>query len=142
MKSFKPVIILLFVLFAISASIALVMIFYNNQQQISKETSTADQQSQPYEVKTNAQVIITKDGFVPETLTVTQNTLVEFTNQDTKLHSVASDPYPTNDTLPEFNSQSKIPPDGSYSFLFDQPGTWTYHDNLNPSNIQGTIIVE
>lgn len=92
-------------------------------------------------ITNTAQVEITKNGFSPLTLTVDQNTIVTFVNKDDKLHRVVSDPHPTHETLPALDSQTNIPPDGQYSFLFDKPGSWTYHDEENPLVFQGTIDV-
>ena len=92
-------------------------------------------------IERTAQVEITKDGFVPATLVIKKNTQVIFKNTDSKFHRVASDPYPINDKLPDFNSQNNIASDGTYSFLFKEIGTWTYHDDLTPFDFVGTIVV-
>ena len=94
------------------------------------------------EVKKVVQISITKDGFIPETVTIEVSTLVVFVNEDSEMHRVASDPYPTNDGLSGFDSQEGIPPEGTYSFLFREKGTWTYHDDLNPYKLTGTVVVE
>jgi plastocyanin len=90
----------------------------------------------------SASVEITKKGFKPETLTVKRGTVVTFTNLDKKSHRPASDPHPAHNTLPGFDSQTKMQKGQSYSFFFDRVGKWTYHDHLNPLKFKGTIVVE
>ena len=34
-----------------------------------------------------------------------------------------------------------LDPNDSFSFTFENTGTFTYHDELNPSKFKGTIIV-
>ncbi len=90
----------------------------------------------------SASVEITKKGFKPETLIVKRGTVVIFTNLDKKTHRPASDPHPSHNALPGFDSQTKMQKGQSYSFFFDRVGKWTYHDHLNPLKLKGTIIVE
>jgi hypothetical protein len=54
---------------------------------------------------------------------------------------VASDPYPSNDKLPGLNSQSSLAPNSSFTYIFEQSGTFTYHDAQNPLKVLGTIQV-
>jgi len=98
-------------------------------------------QTQPL-VTNEAQVSITKDGFVPATITVSKGTQLTWTNTDTEPHQVAADPYPKNDSIPGFDSTIILQQDESFSFTFEQSGTYTYHDELHPLDIKGTIVVE
>lgn len=86
-------------------------------------------------------VAITRDGFVPATVTIPKGTKVIWTNNDDKPHLVASDPHPVHDGLEGLNTKTDIAPNASYSFTFDQVGEYTYHDHLNP-NMNGVVIVE
>jgi plastocyanin len=92
-------------------------------------------------VEDTASIDISAKGFVPATLSVKSGTLVTFTNKDKKAHQPASDPHPAHDSLPGFDSQTKLQKGQSYSFLFDKEGTFTYHDHLNPLTFNGSIIV-
>lgn len=87
-----------------------------------------------------AQVTISATQFVPATITVKTGQAVVWKNTDSAPHLVASDPYPTNSTLPDLNSHQQIDAGGSYSYVFAKAGTYTYHDNLHPT-ILGTVIV-
>ena len=88
-----------------------------------------------------ASVQITEDGFVPATLKVKVGTVVIWTNVDSAPHRIAANPYPSHTDLPELDSKTNMATDGTYRFTFDTPGTFHYHDELNPKT-NGTVIVE
>ncbi|HUX35855.1 MAG TPA: hypothetical protein VMV71_02370 [Candidatus Paceibacterota bacterium] len=95
--------------------------------------------------------IVTYDGngFSPATITIPKGSAVIFRNYSPKELRVASNPHPTHDGYPTkngcvgstFDSCSNIPPKVSWSFFFDYPGEWGYHNHLNPSQ-GGTVIVQ
>ena len=88
-----------------------------------------------------AQVSITSSGFVPATMSVKLGQAVTWTNKDSAPHWVASDPYPTDNNLSGFNAKQAVTYNGSFSFIFNKVGTYTYHDQLNPYTLKGTIVV-
>lgn len=89
-----------------------------------------------------AEVQITDQGFVPQTLKVKPGTTVVWTNkEDDTPHRVASNPHPEHTGTPGLDSQENIAPKGTYSYVFDKPGTYEYHDHLNPTR-NGTVVVE
>ena len=97
---------------------------------------------QASQVQSQAQIEITKDGFLPATITVTKGTRVTWTNKDSKVHRVASNPHPEHTGLPGLDSKDVIGiQGGTYSFTFDKPGEYTYHDHLNPT-VNGTVVVK
>ena len=89
-------------------------------------------------------VEITSNGAIPSTITVKKGTQVTFVNKDSSLHWIASDPHPSNDALPGFDSEEGLAEGDSFTFVFEQVGTFTYHDHLDALNtkFQGTVIVE
>ena len=89
-----------------------------------------------------AQVDITSAGFTPGTVSVQVGQAVTWTNNDSSTHSVASDPYPTDNTLVNFNSKQDLNKNDHFSFVFNKAGTYTYHDDLNPYSLEGTVIVK
>ncbi len=93
---------------------------------------------------TNAKVTITKDGMIPATITVIKGSQITFINTDIKPHQIASDPHPTHDGLPGFDSEEALKKDESFSFIFENSGKFSYHDHLNPNNSKftGTVIVQ
>lgn len=88
-----------------------------------------------------ATVMITNNGFVPQTLTINSGSVVVWQSaQIGQPVIIASNPYPKNDSLPTLNS-GQLNVGASYRYKFDKPGTYSYHDDLNP-NVNGFIIVK
>lgn len=98
--------------------------------------------AKPQELAAGGEVVISKAGFTPEVILVKKGTSVTWINKDSLPHQVTTDPYPTNDGLPGFDSGEPLMTRDSYTFTFEKVGKFTYHDNLNPRSFQGTIIVE
>jgi len=89
-----------------------------------------------------AMVVINEDGFAPTTVKVKVGTVVIWTNNDSKPHRIAANPFGSHSTLPSLDSKTKISPNGgTYRYTFDKAGTYGYHDELNPK-INGTVIVK
>lgn len=94
-------------------------------------------------------VVYTDAGFSPKTLTIKKGTTVSFKNESSHKMHVASDPHPKHDAYPTkggcvgstFDICTAISPSQSWSFTFDAIGTWSYHNDVNPSE-DGTIIVQ
>ncbi|MBI2285833.1 hypothetical protein HYU82_03350, partial [Candidatus Saccharibacteria bacterium] len=78
------------------------------------------------------------------TITITVGTQLTWTNNDTRSHQPAADPHPLNNSIEGFDSSTVLLPGDSLSFTFENPGTYSYHDHLNPLNkrYQGTVVVE
>ncbi len=77
------------------------------------------------------QVTIENFAFSPSTLTIKAGTKVKWVNQDSVAHTVKSDTF-ASDTLQTGES---------YTFQFDQTGTYDYFCSLHPA-MKGKIIVE
>ncbi len=94
-------------------------------------------------------IIYSDAGFSPSSLTVSKGTSVTFRNDSSRQMWPASGPHPTHEAYPEpggcigskFDACAGIDPGGSWTFEFNQVGTWRYHDHLNAS-LRGTIVVE
>ncbi len=87
----------------------------------------------------NAQTITyTNEGFEPATLDVGVGAMVHFVNESDTQMWVASDSHPAHDILPTFD---QFKPGDMFMYVFEETGTWEYHDHLNPTAV-GTIIVE
>ncbi len=87
-----------------------------------------------------AVVTITNNGFIPATISVKKGTKITWTNTDTKLHQVASNPYPKDDGLKGLKSEI-LNNNQSYSFTATETGNFGYHDDRNPT-VNGTIQVK
>lgn len=102
------------------------------------------QDAGPDEPVTNEQsavVQITAEGFVPATLQIDPGTTVTWVNADTEPHRVASNPHPDHSDLEGLDSAENIDAEASYSFTFEEAGTFDYHDHLAPTT-NGTVVVE
>ena len=92
---------------------------------------------------------ITSEGFSPNPLTITQGSTVTWINKDTNEHWPASAMHPTHAVYPEpggcigskFDACGGLKEGESWSFTFNEKGTWNYHDHLDVSKF-GKIIVE
>lgn len=103
------------------------------------------------EQKTELQnlIIYTDKGFSPTTLTVKNGASVVFQNNSQGSMWVASAFHPTHTAYPTtggcigstFDSCAGITGSNSWTFQFDNIGSWKYHNHLNPGKF-GTIIVE
>lgn len=92
-------------------------------------------------------VTVTYDsnGFSPKEIVVAKGTTVSFDNKTEIPMWVASDPHPDHFDYPEFDVirlNGQYPePRNDFSFTFDKPGTWTYHNHTMPGDI-GKVTVQ
>jgi len=86
-------------------------------------------------------VKFTDSGFEPSTLTVKAGDTVEFENESGDDFWPASNVHPTHLLYPGFDAKKPILDGGTYSFTFTNPGSWGYHNHLEPDK-QGTIVVQ
>ena len=109
---------------------------------------------------------ITSSGFTPSELTISKGETVTFMNRDTEEHWPASASHPTHTKYPgasydepgsyagslacksegitktgAFDACHGLASGESWSFTFNEVGSWGYHDHLN-ANFYGKIIVE
>lgn|SRR3989344_993856 len=87
-----------------------------------------------------AGVSLTAAGFNPQTLTITAGTQVVWTNTSGAVGNVSSAPHPAHTAYPPLNLGS-FDGGATVSLVFDQPGTYKYHNHLNPTQT-GSITVE
>ena len=95
------------------------------------------------------QITITAEGFSPKTITIKAGDTVTFVNEDSNQHWPASAMHPTHNVYPEsggcigskFDACKGLEQGESFSFTFNEKGSWKYHDHLSvPST--GTVVVE
>lgn len=79
--------------------------------------------------------------FNPSDIVVSRGTKVTWTNRDSVVHFVNTDPHPSHNVLPALNSQA-INQGQSFSFTFNDPGEWGYHCSAHvPQGMVAHIIV-
>ena len=98
---------------------------------------------------------ISPSGFSPSTIEIPKGSRVTFVNRDATEHWPASNVHPTHQEYPNsgidkcgtsqqseiFDSCEGLKSQQTYSFVFNEIGTWNYHDHLHP-DFQGKIIVK
>jgi len=80
-----------------------------------------------------AQVVMRNTAFDPDSLTINAGETVTWTNEDSAAHTVVGDNG-------EFES-AELANGDTFSFMFDQAGTYTYHCSIHPS-MKGTVVVQ
>jgi len=86
-------------------------------------------------------VYYTSGVFSPTNLQINVGDTVRFKNDSFSPIRVVSDPHPTHDDLPGFDSISNIPSQGVFSYTFTERGIFGYHNERRPEQA-GTIIVK
>ena len=79
--------------------------------------------------------------FNPQVVKVKRGGTVTFVNSSAESFWPASGVHPTHEIYPEFDAREAIPAGASWSFTFDEDGTWRYHNHLNPGAV-GAVVVE
>ena len=85
-------------------------------------------------------VTVTDGGFNPSTLTIKAGTKVTWINKSGAVISINSNPHPIHTDYSPLNLGT-VQDGASVSLTFDKPGTYGYHNHLNPSQT-GTIVVQ
>lgn len=109
--------------------------FSNNKSNSSSSTgsNTTTTSSSTAPVATNM-VSIANMAFSPTDITVKKGTTVTWTNQDSVAHTVTENDGKNGPSAPPLD-QGK-----SYSFTYNQTGTFRYHCSIHPS-MTGTVTV-
>ncbi len=106
------------------------------QKQIDTSTGNPNQVMQP----TQASITLTANGFSPATLTIKLGAKVTWANKSGSAATVNSNPHPVHTAYQPLNL-GNFSDGGTLSLTFDKPGTYGYHNHLNPSQ-SGTIVVQ
>ena len=85
-------------------------------------------------------VAITNKGFNPKEITIKSGEVVTWVNEDNINHTVNSSGHPTHLAYPPLNTVDLLKPGEKKSLIFPDPGTYDYHDHLNPTMF-GSITV-
>ena len=85
-------------------------------------------------------VQLQKDGFSPREITIRKGDTIRFISPS-RTFWPASDIHPSHGAYPQFDPEKPVKAGEGWSFRFDKPGEWKYHDHLAPY-FTGRIIVE
>lgn len=116
-------------------------ILYKNQaNKVTNNTANQNAQIVKPTMAPEVSVTLTKNGFEPKELKIKAKTRVVWINNSGNSASVNSDNHPTHLLYPflnlgEFSNSSSI------QAFVGQPGTYTYHNHLNPDQ-KGTIVAQ
>ena len=129
------------------------LIYYNSGDKKSINEKVIN--SNPESSKSNVNIIeMSENGFSPKSLEIKQGDTVKFVNVANSGHWPASAMHPTHTVYPGsdikkcgtneesniFDACRNIQPGESWSFTFNEKGSWGYHDHSNP-RLFGKIIV-
>ena len=93
----------------------------------------------------DATVTLTTGGVVPKNLTVAPGSQVTFLNNDTRHHSMYSDPHPEHTDCPEFDSVGYLAPgERRQTGNLNIVRTCGFHDHDDAGNPkwQGNIVIQ
>ena len=85
-------------------------------------------------------VTITQSGFESATTTISPGASITWTNESGTGATVSSDAHPSHTLWPFINS-NVLKDSETHTVMFDEAGTYTYHDHLKPSS-KGTVVVK
>lgn len=110
-------------------------IFKKVEERVSKTQNIEDR------IKAPAEVAFTRNGFVPATISITVGQQVVFTNTDGNAHRIIPYPLATRSLLPDLDSENLQPTD-SFTYSFENRGTFTISENMNPGKYKALLIVD
>ena len=96
--------------------------------------ASCSKNSTPNTVVTST-VTIQNSAFNPATITIARGGVITWKNLDSTTHQIITD-----GNLPELES-GQIDQNGTFSFTFNNTGTYDYHCNIHPI-MKGEIIVK
>ncbi len=133
---------LLVVIIAIIVVVGAIVLTNNNKTSYTPTQSNVKEEASKATLTKpeDATVTVTSSGFSPQTLTIKSGMRVIWINKSNTTATVNSAVHPTHLVYPPLNL-GEFANDSSVQLIFDNKGTYNYHDHLNPSRV-GAIIVE
>ncbi|MGI9301525.1 MAG: cupredoxin domain-containing protein, partial [Gammaproteobacteria bacterium] len=86
-----------------------------------------------------------RDGeFSPKDVQIEAGRTIKFVNESAQPVWPASNIHPTHSIYPEFDSARPVAPQQSWSFTFERPGIWLFHNHFTPEQggrirVSGTV---
>ena len=107
---------------------------------VRKVEDKIDKKSKNDQINIPAEVAITKDGFMPATISIAAGQQVTFVNEDKNIHRVIPSTAATRSALPELDSEDLQPTD-SFTYSFEKSGTFIVSNGINSAKHKAVIIV-
>ncbi len=85
-------------------------------------------------------VTLKAGGFSPNSLVISTGDTVVFRTENNVPFWPASDEHPSHLSFPDFDPKKPVEQDASWSFTFEKPGVYGFHDHISPQ-YTGTITV-
>lgn len=128
-------------LFLIIGTVALVGAGCAERREEAKNAERAAAKEKEVSAVQNAQTVeITREGFLPNDLTISAGTTVIFVNKDSVPHWPAGGVHPTHEICKGFDALAPVASGGTYSHTFNEVKVCPMHDHMNPS-VKGKITV-
>ena len=89
-----------------------------------------------------AVIIMKENKFNPETVQIRKGDQVIFKNDDNRQWWPASNLHPTHGIYPEFDPLKPVDPGNTWTFIFNKPGIWRYHDHLAPRILGAVEVIQ
>ena len=126
-----------------------------NVNEITIGEDTFPQISNNGEPREKYTILMSNEGFSPNSLEIKKGDVVVFLNSGDDRHWPASNVHPTHTQYPGsgiekcgtvdeskiFDACRSIKAGENYTFTFNEVGTWSYHDHVH-STLKGTIVVK
>lgn len=114
---------------------------FSDQLEKNKIVSVAPKEKTTVSPTSQAQVLMTKSGFVPASLTIAKGQAVIWVNKDTVPHSISSFPKTAINSLQGLDS-GDLGPGDSFTFTFEKVGTFSYAEGSTFAKFKGQITVK
>lgn len=77
-------------------------------------------------------IVRTNDEFEPSEIEIELGDTVTFVNESDEPMWPAANSHPTHNSLSDFDPLEPIAPGGSWTYTFNAPGEWGFHDHVRP----------
>jgi plastocyanin len=85
---------------------------------------------------------LTAQGPQPRSITIRKGDSVSFINDDSRAYWLVSDPHPAHTDCPGLDSRRGLATGESYTLTFPAARTCSFHNELDPYAVGGTIIIQ
>lgn len=87
-------------------------------------------------------VVLGTNGYQPNNITIKKGDSVRFTTTLNTPFWPASNPHPTHVLYSGFDPKKGINPGDSWTYKFEKPGNWFYHDHIDPNKVGEVDVKE